>query len=190
MCVTAVNSWKWSKKQTGTSVSWQSGSTVCVRSYLKMSQAEEHEHITFVLLSTLSAASLFMCRLFSPPTHNYNLHIHRKSLNVFFLMIIFFARYWRLSDCGTVFEEGVWQPGDLRFEVFGRRKVHPRSQSSAENQVQNKMIILDFYRTKKKKWKQIQFGNNVIFKCHAGWRWCCLVFKLHTRQHFLYFVPV
>lgn len=58
MCVTDLNSWKWSKKQTGTSVSWQRQTAVCVRSYLKMSQTEEHKHITFVLLSTLSAASL------------------------------------------------------------------------------------------------------------------------------------
>lgn len=152
MCVTGINSWKWSKKQTGTSVSWQSGTAVCVRSYLKMSQAEEHKHITFVLLSTLSAAPLFTCSLFSSPTYNYNLHIHRKSLN--FFLNYFFARYWRLSDCGTVFEEGVWQPRDLRFEVFGRRKVHPRSQSSAENQVQRGGLFQTFTEQKIRKKKK------------------------------------
>lgn len=79
MCVTGVNSWKWSKKQTGTSVSWQSQTTVCVRSCLKMSQTEERKHITVVLLSTLSAASLFYVQAAFPLQHTTIIYtIHRK----------------------------------------------------------------------------------------------------------------
>lgn len=53
-------------------------------------------------------------------------------------MYLFICRCWRLSDCCTVFKKGVWQPRDFRFEVFGWWKVHPRSQSSAENKVQRR----------------------------------------------------
>lgn len=129
MCLAGVNSWKWSKKQTGTSVSWQSQTPVCDRSYLKTSQTEEHKHITFVHLCTLN--SLPPLRAVSSPLQHTTI-IYTNTEKV----LLFFARYWRLSDCGTVFKEGVWQPRDFRFEVFGRWKVHPRSQSSAENQVQ------------------------------------------------------
>lgn len=45
------------------------------------------------------------------------------------------ARWRWLPDCRTVFEEGVWQPRDLRLEVLGGWEVYPRSQGSAENQV-------------------------------------------------------
>lgn len=51
-------------------------------------------------------------------------------------LFFFFARWWWLPDCRAVFEEGVWQPRDLRLEVFGGWEVYPRSQGSAENQVQ------------------------------------------------------
>lgn len=66
----------------------------------------------------------------------FGLIFQKKDWRFTFDHLFFLIARWRwLPDCRSVFEEGVWQPRDLRLEVLGGWEVYPRSQGSAENQV-------------------------------------------------------